>query len=238
MNLLLFTPEEIARPLPRNDSRAEHLLKVLRREVGDTFDAGVINGPRGKGSVVSVTTSEIILSFVWGESPSPLEPITLIVGLPRPQTARDILRDATTLGVASMHFVSTEKSERSYAQSSLWSEGEWRRHVIIGAEQAFTTHIPTIAHGATLSATLGGLPAGSFRVALDNYEGALPLSQCAATANTVVLAIGPERGWTAADRAALRAHDFVLAHLGERVLRTETAVISALTLLKSARGSL
>ncbi|HET7535583.1 MAG TPA: RsmE family RNA methyltransferase [Candidatus Didemnitutus sp.] len=239
MNLLLFTPEETSRPLPRSDVRANHLVNVLRREAGDTFDAGLINGLRGKGTLVEATTTELKLSFAWGESPPPLDPITLVVGLPRPQTARDILRDATTLGVEAMHFATTEKSERSYAQSSLWSSGEWQRLLVTGAEQAFSTRLPLVSHGRELVAILGTLTATAPRVALDNYEGSVRLGQMKFPAGSpVVLAIGPERGWTAVDRELLRAHGFALAHLGERVLRTETAVVAALTLLKSARGLL
>jgi RsmE family RNA methyltransferase len=54
----------------------------------------------------------------------------------------------------------------------------------------------------------------------------------------VVLALGPERGWGPADRAALRAHGFTLVHLGTRVLRSETAVIAALTLVRARLGLL
>ena len=63
------------------------------------------------------------------------------------------------------------------------------------------------------------------------------LSACAlAPARPVVLALGPERGWGPADRAALRAHGFTLVHLGPRVLRSETAVVSALTLVRTKLG--
>jgi RsmE family RNA methyltransferase len=51
-----------------------------------------------------------------------------------------------------------------------------------------------------------------------------------------VLALGPERGWGPADRAALRAHGFTLVHLGPRVLRSETAVVAALTLVRAQLG--
>jgi 16S rRNA (uracil1498-N3)-methyltransferase len=239
VNLLLFTPEESGRPLPRTDARARHLINVLHRQAGDSFDAGLINGRRGKGTLVETTATELRLSFFWGEPPPTLDPVTLVVGLPRPQTARDILRDATTLGVAAMHFAATEKSERSYAQSSLWSSGEWQRHLVTGAEQAFSTRLPAVSYGMPLVAILGALTANSARVALDNYEGSVPLGKMTLAADSpVALAIGPERGWTATDRDQLRAHGFTLAHLGERVLRTETAVVAALTLLKSARGLL
>jgi RsmE family RNA methyltransferase len=239
LNLILFTSDETTRPLPRSDARAGHLLGVLRRLPGDRFDCGLINGPRGSGTLVAIGPDALTLSFAWGEPPAPVDAITLVLGLPRPQTARDILRDATTLGVAALHFTLTEKSERSYAQSTLWSTGEWQRHLITGAEQAFDTRVPSVTHGDTLVKTLAGLPASNTRLALDNYEAAAPLATCHVLRDKpVVLALGSERGWTAADRALLREHGFTLAHLGARVLRTETAVVAALTLVKAARGSL
>jgi RsmE family RNA methyltransferase len=232
MNLILFEPAEAERPLPRSDPRAVHLLEVLRRKAGDTFDAGLVNGPKGKGTLVASDDSRLTLRFSWGAPPPPLDPITLILGLPRPQTARKVLAEATALGVRALHFVRTEKGEPSYGQSTLWSSGEWRRHLIAGAEQAFDTRLPEITFDLSLAAALDAVePAGS-RVALDNYESPQPLPQLPMRA-PVVLALGPERGWAAAERELLRAQHFAFAHLGSRVLRTETAVVAAVTLAKA-----
>ncbi|HVU23993.1 MAG TPA: RsmE family RNA methyltransferase [Opitutus sp.] len=237
MNLVLFEPAEARVPLPSRDPRALHLLTVLRRRVGDTFDAGLVNGPRGKGTIVAIDPHALTLRFDWGPEPPPLDPITLIVGLPRPQTARDILRDATTLGAAALHFVATEKGDPNYAASTLWRRDQWRRHLIAGAEQAFSTRLPLVTHGLALAEAIVGLPAGDTRIALDNYEAAEPLSTCHTLYDKAVcLALGGERGWSPAERALLRANGFAFAHLGERVLRTETAVIAALTLMKARLG--
>lgn len=239
MNLILFEPSELEHPLPKSDRRAAHVLQVLRRQRGDTFDVGLINGPRGKATLTEVTPDALLLSFAWGAPTAPLASITLLIGLPRPQTARDILRDATTLGATAIHFVRAERSEASYAQSSLWSSGEWRRHVIAGAEQAFATQIPTITWGESLAAIASALPRATTRLALDNYEavaalGTVPLP--AAPAH--VLAIGSERGWTTAERDLFRNTGFTLVHLGERVLRTETATIAALSILRARLGGM
>jgi len=240
MNLILFEPSETAAPLPRADPRARHLLDVLRRRVGDTFDAGLVNGPRGKGTVMAVGADALTLTFAWGETPPPLPPITLLIGLPRPQTARDLLRDATTVGVAVLHFVATEKSEPSYAGSTLWTSGEWRRHVLAGAAQAFDTRLPEVTWTHTLAAMVSALPAGTLRLALDNYESTTSFGNCHLLVDTLagnippaVLAFGPERGWGAADRALLRAQGFALAHLGPRPLRSETAVVAALAIVRA-----
>ncbi len=239
MNLILFDPIEIAAPLPRRDPRALHLLDVLWRHAGGTFDAGLVNGPRGKGVVVAIGAEALTLAFAWGDPPPPPDPIMLIVGLPRPQTARDILRDATALGVTALHFVLTEKGDPSYAHSTLWSSGEWRRHLVSGAQQAFTTHLPTVTHGRQLAEALATLPSCGTRLALDNYEAASRLSQCHLIDDTsVVLALGAERGWAAPERELLRAHQFTFAHLGPNVLRTETACTVAVTLVKAKLGSL
>ncbi len=270
MNLILFEPGEITAPLPRSDPRARHLLDVLHRREGDSFDAGLVNGPLGRGTLAAIGPASLTLTFQWGPEPPPPDPLTLFLGLPRPQTARDLLRDATTLGVAALHFVATERCEPGYAHSTLWSSGEWHRHLLAGAAQAFATRIPEVSWGRPLGEALAGLgskgegspdpvapaaghgkntdqrrvtgnlstpgPAAT-RIALDNYEAPAPLGRCQVIRDLpVVLALGPERGWGPADRMLLRAHGFTLAHLGPRVLRTETAVVAALAVLKSARG--
>ena len=235
MNLILFDAAEIATPLPRSDPRAAHVLDVLRRKVGDTFDAGLINGPRGKGTLVAVGPEALTLEFTWGGPAAAPESIILLIGLPRPQTGRDILREATSLGVGALYFFRAEKSEASYANSSLWSSGEWRRHLITGAEQAFTTQLPEVTHGKNLADVIASLPQNATRLALDNYESPQSLSAVAFTA-PVVLAFGPERGWSATERDLLRANRFELAHLGTRVLRSETAMIAAVAVVRSKLG--
>ena len=234
MNLILFEPHELAVPLPREDRRADHILTVLRRRVGDTFDAGLVNGPRGKATLLAIEATTLTLAFHGEIAPAQPDPITLIVGLPRPATARDILRESAALGVAAIHFVATEKGEPSYAQSTLWSSDEWRQLLLAGAAQAFDTRIPGVSHGQTLAGTIATLSPGSRRIALDNYESPAGLGQMElAQDSSVVVAIGSERGWSAAERGTLREGAFDFAHLGPRVLRVETATIAALSIIRA-----
>jgi 16S rRNA (uracil1498-N3)-methyltransferase len=238
MNIILFSASEVQLPLSRNDFRARHILQVLKRRPGETFDAGVIDGPRGKGTLERVRDDLLDISFAWGEPPPPLAPIRLVVGLPRPQTARDILREGTALGVCSMDFVRTERAESSYASSSLWLR-EWETLVVAGAVQAFCTRLPVVRHGHALADALQELPAHATRIALDNYESSVLLGRMTPAAGTpVVLALGAERGWSAGERALLVQHGFLFAHLGQRVLRSETACIAAISVIRSKLGLL
>jgi RsmE family RNA methyltransferase len=232
VNLVLFDAEELAAPLPLTDPRAQHLLKVLRRAAGDTFVAGLVNGPLGEGTLVKIGDDALTLSFAPTHEPPPLPLVTLIVGLPRPQTARDLLRDATTLGVTAIHFVATERADPNYAAATLWTSGEWRRHLLAGAAQACDTRLPAIHWSENLEAALANLPSTSCRLALDNYEATASITHAliARPGSATTLAFGPERGWGALDRAALRGAGFTLCSLGGRVLRLETAVTGALVL--------
>ena len=236
MNLVLFEPGELDQPLPRTDARARHVLEVLRRQTGQSFDAGVVDGDIGTATIVAQSDDSLRLSFAPVRTPAPLPAITLLIGMARPQTARDLLRDAATMGVRAMHFVATERSDRSYAQSSLWTSGEWRRQLLIGAAQAFDTRLPEVTWSSTLGKELSNRTAQpGTRVALDNYEASTRLVTVASTAPDahVTLAIGPERGWGPKDRDQLRDHGYTLAHLGSRVLRVESACIAALAILSA-----
>ena len=234
---MLFDEGEVTRSLPRQDPRARHILDVLRRSVGETFDAGLIDGPRGKGVVVGVSADELVLCFLWDTELPAVETITLVSGLCRPQSSRRVLREAAALGVARMLFPRTERGEPTYGDSSLWSSGEYRRHVRSGVEQAFATRIPAVDVGMDLAEALS-VAGGDVRLALDNYEGITPLHRVPMNPDTsLVLAVGSERGWTSIERDLLRASGYQLVGLGSRVLRTETAVISALAVIKAATGA-
>ncbi len=237
MNIILFSADEVQLPLPCGDRRARHILQVLRLTPGASFDAGLVDGPRGKGTLQAVEANALRLSFTWQEEPPPLPPVYLLVGLPRPQTARDILREASSLGVSRIEFVRTEKSETGYARSSVWAPTEIERLVLAGTAQAFCTRRPQVRHGGSLGEAIAALPPAGLRAALDNYEATIPLADVAAPPRaSVALALGAERGWSPGEREILRASGFVLAHLGSRVLRTETACIAALALLKAKCG--
>lgn len=230
MNIILFDKHEIDGPFRRDDPRVEHVLNVLRREVGDSTDVGLVDGPRGKAILKSLDEDEVVFDFTWTEEPPALLPIDLIVGLSRPQTCRKILQEATTLGVRSIHFATTQRNEPSYASSKLWTTNEWERLVRAGVEQAFSTRFPAVKFGVSISDCIESTNSTAVRICLDNYEATTSLRDACSQSESVVLAVGSERGWTENERELFRQNGFALAHLGDRPLRTETAVIASVSI--------
>ena len=237
MNLILFSSTAPRQTLARTDPRARHLLEVLACGPGDDFRAGVIDGPTGTGSLVAINAERLELAFHWYGTAPPLDAITLIVGLPRPPSARKILYQAAALGCREMRFVLTAGSDPNYARSRLWTTGEWRRHLVDGLQQSVTTALPAVTCGAPLRSALQQLPPDAVAVVLDNAAEAGRLGSRALHL-PLVLALGPERGWTDADRCLLWRHHFVPCTLGERVLRVETACVAALAIAKSKLGEM
>ena len=74
MNIILFDSHELTLPLPLGDSRASHIKEVLKRGVGDPFDVGLVNGPRGKAAILREEESGLVLTFTWGQLPKHLMP--------------------------------------------------------------------------------------------------------------------------------------------------------------------
>ena len=237
MNRILFEKQAGNYTLDPRDPGFDHVRGVLRMGVGDSFDVGVVNGPTGKATILSLRDDALKVAVEWKERP-PLPPdIHLLIGMCRPATVRKILSTAPTLGIRGLHFVRSGRSDPSYARSGIWNDGEWRSRLLEGVEQAFDTFLPEVVVSDSLEEGIQQLPAAKHRLALDVYEGSQPLASVPLEReDSLVLAIGPERGWNEPDRVALRKGGFSLVSLNDRVLRVATAVVVGLTLVLAGMG--
>ena len=220
---MLITADEAKSGLMPADPRARHLRETVGLAVGGTFHVGIENGLRG---IATLTKLAPMLAFdvAWEPTAQARLPLTVLVGLPRPQTAKKILHDLASLGVAKIVFFESAKGDPGYLTSSLWKDGEWREHVIKGTEQACSTLVPEVMRVPSLAEALTLVDAAAWKLALDPYE-ATGAPAISAPAKAAVLAIGPERGFAETERAALRRAGFAFAHLGDRILRVEAAAL-------------
>jgi RsmE family RNA methyltransferase len=246
MNLIMLDCTSNKQKLLRGDRRCEHIRQVLDPVPDGRLFVGVPNGPLARALVSIDAQGDVVLEVDW-ENPFRARPhaypLELLVGLCRPQTCRKILKEAASLGIKQLRFFGARHGERSYADSSLWKDGEWQRCLMEGVEQSFDTHVPEVTlHGDLLEAvaasSAGAEPGERANWALDPYEGtvALGVGLSGCKAGHCVCALGPERGWSAAERTLLRDSGFALAHLGQKVMRTETAVCAVASAAASHLG--
>jgi RsmE family RNA methyltransferase len=223
VNLVLITAEEAKSGLNPDDPRARHLSETVGLAVGGTFHVGIANGLRGIATVMALAP-KFSFTVAWEKSAQRRLPLTVLVGLPRPQTAKKVLHDLASLGAARIIFFESAKGDPGYLTSSLWKDGEWREHVLKGTEQACSTLVPEVTRVGSLIEAIGFIDATAWKLALDPYEAA-GAPEISAPAKAAVLAIGPERGFAEEERAVLRNAGFAFAHLGDRILRVEAAAL-------------
>ena len=237
MNLILLDSEDTLGIFPREDRRYAHILTILRGKVGNTFKAGVVNGPIGILEVLEISECCIRYRFSPSQEPIPPYPIEVILGAMRPLVARRLLKDLTALGVKGIHLVSSALCERSYLKSSLWGKHEYLEYLREGAEQGGTTILPTVRLYASVKDCLSSLqehgrnlvihpeaPKSLWRVQQEREVSRERISLWR-------VAIGPERGWTQGEIDLFVARGFSLCRMGFRVLRTEVAALLAVGIL-------
>ena len=220
---MLITADEAKSGLNPDDPRARHLRETVGLAVGGIFHVGIENGQRGIATVMALAP-KFSFTVAWEKSAQRRLPLTVLVGLPRPQTAKKVLHDLASLGAARIIFFESAKGDPGYLTSSLWKDGEWREHVLKGTEQACSTLVPEVTRVGSLIEAIGFIDATAWKLALDPYEAA-GAPEISAPAKAAVLAIGPERGFADEERAALRTAGFAFAHLGDRILRVEAAAL-------------
>ncbi len=243
MNIILFTEQELGLPLNCKDARYQHIVRILHKTQGDEFEAGVINGKAGKAVITSLTKDEMFFDFVPQQEKNPLFPVILIVGFPRPIQLKRLLRDVSSLGVQQIHLTGTELGEKSYLKSTLVERGAAEQGLLDGSVQAKSTFVPELFMHEGLKSCIQSVESvfcnteqsGVEKILLDNIKPECRLSDLAINKKfenrLVVLAVGSERGWTDKERQMFKEHGFSVCSLGERVLRTETAVVTGVSLV-------
>jgi RsmE family RNA methyltransferase len=244
--MLLLEEGESGKLIPRADRRWEHVKKILKKRPGDRLSAGLADGPLGEAFVRSLDDRGLVLDFeafdgAAGDPPA-LAPLVLVLGFPRPIQAARILRELTSLGLSEIHLTGTELGEKSYIESSIFKDGDFRRPLIEGAEQAGNPRLPKVFRHWSLRLCLEALgpPTGS-RLFLHPYGGCGSLGIVVRNGNLrppVTLAVGSERGWTGSELGALGSAGFDCWSLGARILKTETAASAACVLTLAGLGLL
>lgn len=160
--------------------------------------------------------------------------ITLLFA-PLKKTRTDfVVEKACELGVSRIQPVMTEFTQASRVRSD-----RLQAVVIEAAEQTERMDIPRVADDVSLWEALDAWHPGTPLYYCDEAGGAQPMADVlpASGQGPAGLLIGPEGGFSTAERDRLRALSFVVpVTLGPRILRAETAVVSALTLWQSQVG--
>lgn len=231
----LFVPGPLApgAEIALEGSQAHYLGKVMRIAVGDAVIACDDATGEWACEVVSAGKRDVVLAVRQQMRPREDVPdFVLCAALLKKPNFDLVLEKATELGVAAIRPIVTRRCVADKINSE-------RAATIVNeaAEQCARTALPRVEPVAKLDALLRDWPEDRALFFADEQGGAPAAATFAAHRGPAALLVGPEGGFDEEERALVRAHPQAHAiTLGPRILRAETACISAISLWMGLAG--
>ncbi|MEO8275285.1 MAG: 16S rRNA (uracil(1498)-N(3))-methyltransferase [Thermoanaerobaculia bacterium] len=232
MTTLLLSPELFAAAAATiADEAHHHLFKVKRLQTGDRLR--VVDGAGHARHAEIAGIDKRTARLALGETAPANEPglqVEIYVAPPKPERAAWLVEKATELGVSAIHFIATEHDARAFELAQL---ARLRRIAVSAVEQCGRSVVPQIAAVGDLLACVERLQTELVPIIwLDGSGSTAPLS-LPASCNGARRAIfvGPEGGWSPAERVLFSSRQIEPWSLGPTVLRVETAAVVGAGLL-------
>ncbi len=219
-----------------DDDAAHYVRSVLRLKAGDAIV--LFNGEGGEypSRFSEVSRKQVrveIEAFSARDVESPLR-VNLGMGISRGDRMDWAVQKAVELGVAELTPLLTERCVTKLngdKKQQRWQH--WHGIIRHAAEQSGRTRLPLLGDIAELSDWVER-PQG-LKVFLDPYA-EQTLADLQPSDSQITLLSGPEGGFSDAERQIAKAVGFVPVRMGARILRTETAVLSALSAVQTLWG--
>lgn len=219
-----------------DDDAAHYVRSVLRLKQGETIV--LFNGQggeyRSRFSEVSRKCVRLeIETFIDRDVESPLR-VTLGMGISRGDRMDWAVQKAVELGVNHLTPLITERCVAKLNDDKKQQRLQHWQHIVQhAAEQSGRTRLPVMTGIAALTEWVERQR--DLRVFLDPYA-EQTLADCRPENRHVTLLSGPEGGFSDGERQLAKAAGFIPVRLGARILRTETAVLSALSAVQTLWG--
>ncbi|MBN8832714.1 MAG: 16S rRNA (uracil(1498)-N(3))-methyltransferase [Sphingomonadales bacterium] len=219
--------------VPVEGNGAHYLLSVMRVREGDTVL--LFDGQSGEwaASAEQIRKRDLVLRCVAQTKPPETVPDFWLCAAPIKKGRIDLVAEkACELGVARLVPVLTERSVVDKVNLD-----RLHAHLVEAAEQCGRTALPVLGEMVSLARLLRDWPADRALFFADELGGAPMRAAFAASPGPAALLVGPEGGFTTAERDLIRALPQARAiSLGPRILRAETAAIAATACWMAANG--
>jgi 16S rRNA (uracil1498-N3)-methyltransferase len=219
---------------------AHHLTRVLR--LGEGARVFVFDGAGNEWAceVTRAAKREVELTLLHQlDDPveSPLA-LTLAQSLVKGDKFDWIVQKTAELGVARIVPLVTEHSELHKADARADNKLQrWRRIAMEAVKQCGRRRLVEIAEPVPFNSFCETETAGLF-FSEQGGRGWADVAATAGAADRLTCCVGPEGGWSEAERKKAEGHGWNSVTLGSRILRAETAAVAAVTLAQHQFGDL
>jgi len=215
-----------------------HAVQVLRLKAGAIvrlFDGQGLEYEASLHTVSKRESSAILSTSVMNKVESPLS-LTLIQGISRGERMDYTIQKAVELGVSRIVPVITARCNVQLSgQRADKKIAHWKGIIVSACEQSGRQYLPLLAEIMTFDDMLVAFNSGSRLILEPTATQGFKSLQVQTEAS---LLIGPEGGFTATEVMAAASAGFEAIQFGPRILRTETAAVSALAVMQTLWGDL
>ena len=231
VRLYLDQPLGPGQAIDLSADHAHYLFNVLRLAAG--AEIGLFNGRDGEWRAQVTQAGKRGGQALCDAQtrPQQMPPDLWLLFAPIKKARTDfIVEKAVEMGAARILPVQTD-----FTNSERIRRDRLQAHAIEAAEQSAGTFVPEVAELARLDRLLADWPAGRLLWWADESLAGEEIAEPAPAPAAIL--IGPEGGFSPAERARLKALPFVRRlSLGPRILRADTAAVAALTLWQTRHG--
>lgn len=214
-------------------AQAHYLSVVMRLRAGEVI--AVFNGRDGEwaAEIIDANKRGGIVQPVSQTAPQRNPPDLWLMFAPIKKARTDfIVEKAAEMGAARILPVQTD-----YTNSERIRQDRLQAHALEAAEQCGGTYVPEVTDLSHLSRLLDGWDSARRILWCDEALAGPAETLSALPAGPWAILIGPEGGFSDAERARLGALSYVSrVSLGPRILRADTAAVAAMTLWQAALG--
>ena len=222
----------------------EHLRRVLRLRPGDQIVAFDDTGWEHEAVIRALDEAQgelEILRSHQAERESPLA-IRLALALTKGDKMDYVVEKVTELGVKSIApFLSRYSVPKLDERKAVQRAERWRKIALSAAKQCGRTLLPEILPVSDYRNTITSPTAGGLKLFFWEREGGQSLKQVHSReprVESATVVIGPEGGFTVEEAELASNQGYHMVHLGPRILRAETAAVTALSLVQYLWGDL
>lgn len=215
---------------------AEHLVRVLRAEVGQVYE---ISDNQDLYLAEIETARKSVVLFRIKEQlapPAPTVSANLVTALFKFDHFEWLVEKATELGVTAIQPFEATRTEHGLAQASHKRRARWEKIALEASQQSRRAHLPRIEPTVRFAKAIE--QTATLKLLLDEDTAAPPilnrLPQERSATDSVALLLGPEGGWTPEEREQAQAAGWLPCSLGSTVLRAETAAVAGLAVIQAA----
>lgn len=213
------------------EDKTHHLVHVLKMQAGDPvrLHDGQNRWAMATLELLGKKRVSARLTSAWqAVTTEPARQVTVFQALPKTgDKVEQVLQHGTELGAASFVLFASERAQARLEERDRIARkvARWEELIRNAAEQSGRGVLPAVTYTRSLDEALAHV-AG---VALLLEESGQPLSPD--LGNTVSVFVGPESGFTAAEKKQILMVGAQTVSLGPRTLRTETAALATLAKL-------